>query len=206
MSPPVAVCGHAPPKQPGARPHRPMARSRIAQIGPNERSHRGKRERLLGQHSREATSPLIFELDGRRHVAMDGYIVEIDQVADGFVVLTVPALRLLVIGLTMDEATARARAAIAFRLQEAGRRSEPVISLRGQVVGASPDPATDSGLFQAPGRCVPASCDASGIAGPPNPARPAGTMPPTLLNSGHPLLTPAHCYADLAHVRRFIST
>jgi hypothetical protein len=69
---------------------------------------------------------------------MDGYVVEIDQTADGLVVLTVPALRLLVLGLTMDEATARARAAIAFRMQEAGRRSEPVLSIRGQAVGASP--------------------------------------------------------------------
>jgi hypothetical protein len=72
-------------------------------------------------------------------MAMEGYIVEIDQVADGRVVLAVPGLRLLVLGLSMDEALARASAAIAFRLQETGRQPEPVLALRGRAVGASAD-------------------------------------------------------------------
>ena len=75
---------------------------------------------------------------------MDSYIVEIDQGADGRIVVAIPGLRLLVLGLSMDEALTRARAAIAFRTQEAGRRSEPALARRGQTVGPPADPTLPS--------------------------------------------------------------
>jgi hypothetical protein len=46
---------------------------------------------------------------------MDEDIMEIDQIEDGHVVLAIPALRLIVMGRTLDEARAWARSAIAYR-------------------------------------------------------------------------------------------
>lgn len=46
---------------------------------------------------------------------MDEDLIEIDQIEDGRVVLAIPALRLIVMGRTLGEATAWARSAIAYR-------------------------------------------------------------------------------------------
>jgi hypothetical protein len=46
---------------------------------------------------------------------MNEETIEIDQIEDGHVVLAVPSLRLIVMGRTLEEARAWARAAIAHR-------------------------------------------------------------------------------------------
>ena len=56
---------------------------------------------------------------------MDEYITEIDQVEDGHVVLAIPSLRLVVMGRTLDEARARARQAIAYRVVTPSQQVEP---------------------------------------------------------------------------------
>jgi hypothetical protein len=55
---------------------------------------------------------------------MDEYRVEVDELREHAVVLAVPALRLLVFGRTLDEATSQARASIAFR-QETAQADRP---------------------------------------------------------------------------------
>jgi hypothetical protein len=56
---------------------------------------------------------------------VDEYIIEIDQLEAGHVVLVVPALRLMVMGCTLEEARAWARSAIAWRGLVASQRAEP---------------------------------------------------------------------------------
>ena len=53
---------------------------------------------------------------------LDGYYVEIDELDQHHVVLVMRALRLIVLGRTLGEAQQLARAAIASRSQEDGRR------------------------------------------------------------------------------------
>jgi hypothetical protein len=83
---------------------------------------------MLGQPSRGAGSSQQG-LDGKEERAvMDECNVEIDELHDDVVVLIVPALRLLVFGRTLDEAMARARSSIDFRLLERGRRPDPSLT------------------------------------------------------------------------------
>ncbi|MBO0766923.1 MAG: hypothetical protein J2P50_20350, partial [Hyphomicrobiaceae bacterium] len=57
----------------------------------------------------------------RRWAMLGGYRVEIEDSGSEHVVLSIPALRLIVIGRTLGEAEELARAAIAFRRQDDGR-------------------------------------------------------------------------------------
>jgi hypothetical protein len=62
-------------------------------------------------------------LTGRSLLVLGGYDVEVEQRYDESVGLTVPALRLIVMGRTLEEAEAWARAAIAFGGSRAGQPS-----------------------------------------------------------------------------------
>jgi len=55
---------------------------------------------------------------------MDEFIVDIDQLDKGHVVLAIPSLRLIVMGRTLEEARARARSAIAYRGVPASHSAE----------------------------------------------------------------------------------
>ncbi|MBV8715888.1 MAG: hypothetical protein JOZ65_12570 [Chloroflexi bacterium] len=46
---------------------------------------------------------------------MNDHVVEIDQIENGRVVLTIPSLRVIVIGRTLEEARAWTRSALAYR-------------------------------------------------------------------------------------------
>ncbi len=52
------------------------------------------------------------------------YRVEIENSCSGQIVLSIPALRLIVMGRTLSEAEELARAALAFRWQDDGPRTE----------------------------------------------------------------------------------
>ena len=56
-------------------------------------------------------------------MVLDEYNVEIDEIDPCHVVLVIRALRLIVLGRTLDEAKQLASAAIASRSQEGGQRS-----------------------------------------------------------------------------------
>jgi hypothetical protein len=56
---------------------------------------------------------------------VDENIIETEQIEDGHVVLAIPSLRLIVMGRTLDEARAWARAALEHRGQTAATRAEP---------------------------------------------------------------------------------
>jgi hypothetical protein len=57
---------------------------------------------------------------------VDEYIIEIDQLEDSRVVLAVPSLRLIVMGRTLEEARAWARAAIAYRGLPTSHNADPL--------------------------------------------------------------------------------
>jgi len=63
---------------------------------------------------------------------MDEYTVEIDELHDDTVVLTVPALHLLVFGRSLEDALSRARASIGFSLGT-GRRDDVAVNFRQDV-------------------------------------------------------------------------
>jgi hypothetical protein len=94
--------------------------------GPKGRSQIGLASVRSGSPRRagieESTNLTVREEDA----AMDEYIVEIDELDDNYVVLAVPALRLLVFGRTIDEAMSRARASVDFRVLESDRRNDAV--------------------------------------------------------------------------------
>ena len=55
---------------------------------------------------------------------LDDYRLDIEEIDQERIVVTVPALRLIVIGQTLDEVWVRVRAALAMRAQEAEPRPE----------------------------------------------------------------------------------
>ena len=67
---------------------------------------------------------------------LDGYYVEIDELDQHHVVLVMRALRLIVLGRTFGEAQQLARAAIASRSQEDGRRCHRGVA--GRILSGRP--------------------------------------------------------------------
>jgi hypothetical protein len=68
----------------------------------------------------------------RRRAVIEKYTVEIDELHDDVVILTVRALRLLVFGRSIEEAMGRARASIDFGRLETDRTPNPSLVLSSQ--------------------------------------------------------------------------
>ena len=72
-------------------------------------------------------------------MVLDGYRVEIEQIDHQRVVLAIPALRLLVLGRSLDDALERARAAIGFRVHDDDWPRQRSFTLARRAPSIAPD-------------------------------------------------------------------